>query len=144
MDDMRSSFSRFKKDIKHRFRGKKPAPDKAAADTAGVRADPSGSPLRPDSRATASGHDEEGNSSSMDVLQALSRDQSPLPQPIPADEGDDDPQRRETDVGGREVSKRHSGLESNVGVAVGSGPDQRVHSSPSSPSLLHKAEPYSR
>ena len=144
MDDMRSSFSRLKKDIKHRFRGKKPAPDKAAADTAGVRADSSGSPLRPDSRATASGHEEEGNRTSTDVLQALSRDQSPQPQPIPADEGNDDPQRGETDFDGREASKRHSGLESNVGVAVGSGPDQRVHPSPSSPSLPHKAEPDSR
>ena len=143
MDDIRSSFSKFKEDVKHRFRGKKPAPDKATANTAGERAHPSDSLLRPDSRVMASGQDNEGNRTSTDVLQDLSRDQSPQPEPIPAGEGNDDPQRRETDVDGREASKRYSGLESNVGVAVRSGPDQGTNPSPSTPSLPHKAEPES-
>ena len=141
MDDIQDSFSRFKKDIKRRFRGKKYVPDKPAANTAGERADPPDSLLRPDSRVAASGHDEEGSKTSTDVLQDLSRDQFAQPEPIPAGEGNDDPQRRETDVDGREVGKRRSGLESNAGVAARSGPDQGTNPSPSSPSLPHKAEP---
>ena len=141
MDDIRSSFSRFKKDIKYHFRGKKPAPDKAAVNIAEEGADPSASLPRSDSRPLASGHDEEGNKTSTDMLRDLSRDRSPRPESIPAGEGNDDPQRRETSVDGREAEKRHSGLESNAGVAVGGGPDQGIHPSPSSPSLPHKAEP---
>ena len=141
MDDIRSSFSRFKKDIKHRIRGTKHAPDRVGANTAGERADPSDSLLRPDSRVTASGHDEEGGRTSTDVLQGLSRGRSPQPEPIPVTKGDDESQRKETDLDEKEAGQRHSGLESDVKAAMGSGPDQGAHSSPASLSLPHKGEP---
>ena len=139
MDDIRGSFSRFKKDIKHRFRGRK---GEVAANTSRERADPSASPLRSDSRLLASGHGGEGTRTSTDALQVRSWDRSPQPEPIPARENHgDDSQKREAEVDENEASARgHPGPEPEIKIAVGGGPDQGAHPPLSPPSLPHEAE----
>ena len=140
MDDIRSSFSRFKKDIKHRLRREKQAPSRVGADPTGGRTDPLGSTLRPD-HAAASGHDEDGTKTSTGVSQARSRGRSSQPEPIPTDKGNDDPQRREADVDEKEAGQRHSLPDPDIQVTGGSGPNQGVYSPQPSPSLPHKEEP---
>ena len=139
MDDIRSSFSKLKKDIKHRLRGKKHAPGKAGADTTGERADSPGPlpQLEPDS--VASGH-EGGSRTGTDVRKAHSRDPSPQPKLIPTGGGNKDPQKGDADVDEKEVSQGHPGLDPGTKVAAGSGPNQGVRPSPSPPSLPHEAE----
>lgn len=140
MNAIRGSFSGFKKDVKHRFKGKKHAPDEIAPNTTRGRAFSSDSLLRPDSRALASGHDGEGPRTNSDTLQAHLSDRSPQSEPVPAREGYNS-QKREVDVDEKEAAQGHSGLESDIKVAEGGRPDQGAHLSPSSPSLPHKAEP---
>ena len=144
MDDIRGSFSRFKKDIKYRLRKKKHAPDSVGTNPIGGGADPLDPISRPDHHAAASGHDEEGTGTSTDVSQARSRDRSPQPESVPADKGNDDPRRREADVDEKEAGQRHSHLYSDIQVEGGSGPNQGAHPSQPSPSLLRKEEPDSK
>ena len=152
MDDIRSSFSRFKKDIKHRLGGRKRAPDRAEVNPAEGRTDPPDSLLRPDHHAAASGYDEEGTRSSADVSQVRSRGRSPRPEPTPAGKGNDDPQRREADVDERDrkilfseirsfAGQRRSRLDLDTQVAEGSGPNWGIYFSQPSPSLPRKEEP---
>ena len=125
-DDMRKSLSKLKKDFKHRLGGKKRAVDGAGANAAGEMASSPASITQPSSRVTASGHDEDGSRISAGVSQAHSRDPSPRPEPMPADEGHrDDSQRKEIDVGEKEVSQRHSPPD-DVEAAAGGGPSQEV------------------
>ena len=133
MDGMRSSFSRFKKDIKHRLGGKKHAPDRIGANPTRGRTDTLDSPLRPDNYAAASGHDEEGSRISTDVLQARSRDIYPQPEAIPVGNDNGDPQRRETGVDEKEAGQRGSYLDPDIQAAGESGPNQGVYSSQPSP-----------
>ena len=122
LDDMRKSFSNLKKDLKHRLGGKKCAPDRAGDDTAGEMVSSSGLLLRPDSCVEASGHDEEESRVNTDISQACSRDPSPQPAPVPADEGcGDGPQRKEANVEEKEAGRGDSRLYPNVKIAAGSG-----------------------
>ena len=141
MDDIRSSSSRFKKDVRHRLNRKKLAPDTVETNPTGGRADSLDSPLRQDHRATASGHDGEGSGISADVPQVYSRDRSPQPEPIPAGKGNDDPQRREADLDEKEAGQGHSRLDPYIEVVGGSEPNQGAHSFLPSPSLPQKLEP---
>ena len=138
MDGIRSSFSKLKKDAKYRLRGKKQAPDKVGASTAGEPVDSSSSLLRPEPHITASGDSGGGSRTSADVRQARSRDPSPQPKPIPASGGNEDPQKGNAGIDEKEVGQGHSGSNPNTKVAVGSAPDQGVHSSPSPPSLSNE------
>ena len=132
MDDMRKSFSKLKKDFKHRFGGK----NRAGTSAAGEGVSSSASLPRPDHHAVVSGHDGEGKRISADVLQAHSRDPSPHPEPASADEGRlDDPQREEMDVDEKEVSRRHSSLVLSVGGAAGSSPSRKIKRISSLPSV---------
>ena len=144
MDDIRGSFSRFKKDIKYRLRRKKDASDSVGTNPTGGSADPSDPISRPDHRAAASGHVEEGTRTSTDISQARSRDRSPQPELVPADKGNDDPRGREADVDEKGAGQRHLRLDSDTKVAGGSGPNQDAHSSQPSASLPRKEEPDSR
>ena len=126
MDDIRNSFSRFKKDLKHRLKERKRKPDRTGTDAVGERDESSGSLLRPEPHIAASGHDEEGSRTSSDGRQVRSRDRSPQPEPMPAGEGSDDLQRREADVDEKEVSESVSCLDPDIEVAAGSGPSQEV------------------
>ena len=104
MDDIRDSFSKFKKDIKHRMRGKKQKPDRTGVNTAETVGS-SGSLLRPDSLIAASG---DGGGGSRGGLEVGSRDQSPQPEPGPAGDQDRQAQKRETNVDEKEVGQMHS------------------------------------
>ena len=135
MDGIRESFSRLKKDVKHRMKGRKNKPDRKRVDAAGERVDSSGSLLRPESRIAASGDDGEGSS---DGRQVRSRDRSPQPEPILAGGSDNDRQGRETDVDGKGVGQMGSRLDPGVRVAVGGRPSQeveQVYPSPNAPSI---------
>ena len=136
MDDIRKSFSNLKKDFKHRLRGKKHAPDRAATNTTGERVSSSASLLRPDSRVAVSGHDGEGSRVNADVSQVHSGNPSPHPVPVPVDEGRlDDPQREQVDVGEKEASRRHSSLGTGVGDAAETIPSQEIKRTSSLPSV---------
>ena len=142
MDDIRKSFSKLKKDFKHRVGGKKQASDRAGANTAGERVSSSGSFLRPDPRIAVGGYDGEEGRISANVSRIHSRDPSPHPEPVPADKGCLDDSRREVDVDGNEVTRKHSSLEDPD--TVGSVPGQEIKraSSPQSPAPIPpKQEP---
>ena len=115
------------KDFKHRLGGRKRKPDGPGANTAGERADSPNSLSRPESRATASGHEEEGSGITTGGGQARPKEQSPHPEPVPGDGGDDDQKTKEEDVK----------------VAVDSGPGrevEQVYPSPSTPSVPPKGQ----
>ena len=139
MDDIRDSFSKMKKDLKHRLKGRKYKPDRTGVNAAGETVDSSDSLLRPDSRILARGDDGEGSRTSTEGQQVRSRDRSPQPEPMPAGGSGND-----GGVDGKETSQRHSGLDPEVEVAVGSGPGrevERAHPSPSTPSIPPTGEP---
>ena len=140
MDDVRSSFSKLKKDVKYRLRGKKHTPDNVGAGTAGERVDSSSSLLRPEPHLTASGDSGGGRRTSTDVRQAGSRDPSPQPKPIPTGGGNEVPQKGNAGDDEKEASQGHSDPGPDTKVAEESGPDQAVHSSPSPPSLSNEAK----
>ena len=145
MDDIRKSFSKMKKGFKHRIGGKKRAPDRAGDSTTGGRVSSSVSLQRPDPRIAVSGHDGEGSGTDANASQARSRDPSPRPEPVPADEGRiDDPQKKGVEVGEKESSRKHSGLDADIEGAAGSSPGQgveRTSSPPSVTSIPRKQEP---
>ena len=129
MDDIRDSFSGLKKDLKRRLGGRKRKPNGTGANATEESGDPSGSLLRPEPRVMDGGHNE-GSGTSTGGRQVRLRDQSSQP----AGGSDDDRQRREVDIDGRQVSQKHS----RVGIVVGSGPGREVERVyPSTPSILH-------
>ena len=131
MDDIRQSFFKLKKDFKHRLGGKKRGANRAGTDATVETVGSSLSPAQPDSRVAASGGDEEGSRISTDVSQARSRDRSPQPKPMQADEGDNNPQGREAEVDEKGASQSHSRLGPVVGGALGSGPSREIIRAPS-------------
>ena len=138
MDDIRNSFSRLKKDLKHRLKGRKDKPDRKGANAAGERVDSSGSFPRLKHCISASDCDGEGNRISTGGQQVHSRDQFPQPEPVLAGGSDNDGKGRKTDVGGKEASQRYSRLDPNAEFVVDSRPSreaERVHPSPSTPSI---------
>ena len=131
MDDIQKSFSKLKKGFKHRLGSKKLASDRAGDNTTGERADSSASLQQPDPRITVGGRDGEGSRADANVLQAHSRDPPPRPEPVPVDQGHlDDPQEKEVDVSEKEVIRRRSSLDLDVGGAAGSSPRQEVGRTP--------------
>ena len=117
MDDIRESFSNLKKGFKQRLRGRKHEPDGAGGD------------------------DGEG---STDGRQVRSRNRSPQPGPVPAGGRDDDTQRGDAGVDGREDSQRHSLLDPDVEVGTDSGPGrevEQVYPSAPTPSIPPSGEP---
>jgi len=138
MDNIRKSFSRMKKDLKHRLKGKEREPDRTGANVAEERVDSSDLLSRPEYRVAAGGHDGEGGRISTDARQLRSRARSPQPEPALAGGSDDDGKRREEEIGGKEVSQRHLPLDSNAEFVVNSGPSHevgQVHPSPPTPSI---------
>ena len=119
MDDIRDSFSRGKKKIKHRLTGRKRKPDGKGPDTRGERVDPSDSLPRPEPHVvTGGGQDRGGNETNADGQQAHSTDLG----------------RREIDIGGGGSSKRLSDVES--AMESGRGREvERLHPSPSTPQI---------
>jgi hypothetical protein len=67
MDDLRDSFSRLKKGIKHKIKGSKRKADKTGTDGRGERADSSASLPRPEPHVvTGGGREREGNEPNVD------------------------------------------------------------------------------
>jgi len=135
MDDMRDSFSRLKNKIKRGLTGTRRKPDRTGADR--ESADPTG--------AAGSGHDQGGNGTNADGRNAHPIHLAPQPESMPAGGSDNDQQRGETDVHGREVTQRHSCLDpdAEVAVMVGSGHSgevEQVYPPPSPPSILQSGE----
>ena len=144
MDGVRNSFSQFKKDVKNRLRRKKYAPDGAGDNAIGERIDSSGSLLRPDSHATASGHDGGGSGASTDIRNPHSRDRSPQLVTMRVGESRDDPPKKDADVGKKEVGREYSHAQLDTGVAGECEPGreiERAHPSPSVPSIQREGEP---
>ena len=126
-DDMRKSLSKLKEGFKHRLGGKKHAADSAGADAAVETASPPASLTRPDPRL----RDEEGSRISAEVSQSHSRDRSPQPEPMHADEGRGNPRGREAEVGEKEFSPSPSRLDPDVKFSAGSGPSRGIEGAPS-------------
>ena len=135
MDDMQKSLSKLKKGFKHRLGGKKRGADRAGANPVGETTGSSLSLTRLDSRVTTSVRDEEGGGVSTVDLQAHSRDRSPHPKPMQADEGGDNPQEDEADVDEQGANQSRSRLGPDVGGAGGSRPSQEIKRAPSPPSV---------
>ena len=146
MDDMRDSFSKLKKKIKHKITGRQRKQDRTGPDAHGERADPTGSLPRPEPRVAASdGHDRDGNGTDAGGRQIRSTDRAPQLESLPAGGSDNDRQRGEVDVHGTEVSQRSSRLDSDAEVAVTVGSRrsrelERVYPS-SSTSVPHSGNP---
>jgi hypothetical protein len=133
--DMRESFSRFKKKLKHPLTKSKRKPDRAGTEAGGERIDATGSLPRPEPHADASGSHEGGDNGG----QPFSTNQPPRPdepEPVPG---------RETGQEGREANV--DGREGNQSYSVGSGPGregsgadrervEQVHPSSFTPSLV--------
>ena len=120
MDDIRKSFSKLKKDFKHRIGSKKP--DRAGANTAGEGVGSSASLLQPNLRTAVSGHDGGGSRVSADVSRVHSRNPSPHPEFVPADEGHDNPHGKEVGVDKKKGSRSRSRLGPDIQGAAGSSP----------------------
>ena len=127
---MGNLFSRLKKNLKHRLRGRKQESGRTGSSAAGERIDSSDSPPRPGPRVAVGGHDGKGNTTNTDVQQDHSRDRSPRPEPMPVG-SNDDRQTRKADVDENEVSERHSHLDPRDVKAGHSQEAERVYPSPS-------------
>ena len=124
MDNIRTSFSNLKKDLKHRLGRKKRAPDRTGDEVAGERVDSSASLLRPDPHVAASGRNGEASRIVTDVSQTRSMDPPPQPKSMPAGEGRNDLQKEEVDVDEKGGSPDHSRLDPGAEVAPRSGPSR--------------------
>ena len=148
--DIRDSFSRIKKKLKHL--GRKHKPDGAGIDAGGGGVDSTDSLLRPEARIVLAGgsHDREGNETSAGGSQACLTDQLPHPgepEPVSTRGGGNDQEEGEADVAG---SRSH--LHPDVEGVVGSGPGRegddvegeklgQLYPSPSIPLITHSGEP---
>jgi len=125
MDDIRDSFSRLKKKIKHELTGSKHKPDRIGPDAPGERAKPTGK---------------------ADGRRDRSTNQAPQLEYVPAGGSDNDQRKEEVDVRGTEVSQRspHLSPDADVAVTVGSrhsGEVERICPSSSTPSIPHGGNP---
>jgi len=114
MDDMRDSFSKLKKKLKHGLTGSKRKPDRTEADAGGPNAD---------------------------GWQARPTDRAPQSESVQAGGSDNDKHRRVAGVDEREVSRR---LDPDVESVVGStrsGEAEGVHPPPSTPPAPRGGEP---
>jgi len=139
MDNVRTSFSGLKKDLKgfkHRLASKLRGSDRTGTDATRESIDSPHLLLRPEPRIAADGHGGEGGTITTDDRQVPSREQFPQPNTMPVGGGDDDRKRREGDADGKELSQRRSQLDPDVEVVVGSGSNREVDPTHPSPSAL--------
>jgi hypothetical protein len=143
--DIREPFSRLKKKIKHRLTGGKDKPSRTGTDTGGERVGTIGSLPRPEPHVAGSGHDQEGSGVSIVGEQVFSTNRPPQPDEpdsVPGGESESDREGGEVDADGREGSQRNSvksGLRRGGNDADGERVE-RVHPSPSAPSLVRGEE----
>ena len=119
--DLRNSFSKVKKKVKHQLTGRKHKPARNEAGTDGEIDGSTSSLPRPDPHVVAD--DGEGSGANPDGRQACSTVLPPqLDEPGPAGESENGQGEGGVDVDGREVSQSYPHLHFDVGVAIGSGP----------------------
>ena len=135
---MRNSFSKFKKDLKQRLKGKKREPGDAGANIAEEGANSSGLLLQPDPPVATSGYKGEGTGTSTDAWGTRSGDRSPQPESTQVGKGRDDPRKKETGVSEKEVSQNHPHGKPDAAEQRGSS---RVDPSPPDSLIPHKVEP---
>jgi hypothetical protein len=153
--DMRGSFSRLRKKLKHPLAKSKRKQDRTEADASGERVDATGSLPRPEPHAVTGGdRDQEGGGANVVEGQVFSADRSlqpDEPEPVPGGESENN-QEGEADIDGREVRRMYSHPRPDVEVEVGGGlhrelntadgeKSERVHLSPSTPSLVSSGKP---
>ena len=134
MDDIRSSFSRLKKDLKHQMRGRIDNLDITGAKDVEERVYLLS---RPEPRVAAGDHDREGSRARTDGQKVHSSDRSPQLEPVPVGVSDNN---------GKGFSRRRSRLDPNPEFVVDSRPRrevERVHPSPSTSLIPPTGEPYS-
>ena len=145
MDNIRASYSRIKKKIKHRLTGDKHKRDGAGSDASGGRVDSSGSLPQPEPPiAAGGGGDRDGNGTNADGGQDFSTGGAPQPELGLTGHNDNDRQRREADVDEREASQGYSRLEPDVETVEGSrrsGEVEEAYPSPSTPAIPHSGNP---
>ena len=148
--DIRDSFSRLKKKLKHP--GSKRKPDRTRLDPgAGERVNPAGSLSRPTPHVTVGSGRNQGDSEvNTDGHQSCSKDESPppgVPERVPAGESENDQEGGEANADGRYLP-----LHPDVGVAAGSVPGRegggvdgekigQAYPSPPIPSIAHSGKP---
>ena len=151
--DMRDSFSKLKKKLKHPLTGRKNKPGGTGVDIGGEKLDPAGSLPRSGPHVVAGGgynRDEDG--AKADRQQVRSTDRlSQFPQPdqsesVPARGSKNDQDRGDEGVSGGGVSRDHSNPHPGAEVVVEGGPNRSrddadgektelVYPSPSIPSI---------
>ena len=142
MDNFLDSVTRTGRKVKDRLRGKKGKRDKTGANTADESIGSPSSLLQPVAHIAAGGHDGGESRASTDTRQVHSRDRSPQPESVLVGGRDDGGERKGVDVGGKEVSQRHSGPDQDVEVDVKSGSNGEVAQvNPPSTSAPQSEEP---
>ena len=143
--DIRNSFSRLKKKVKHM--GSKQKPGRTGADVDRESVDP-GNPL-PRSEPHVVADDGEGNGVDDDGQQVGPTDQPPQPDEpelVSANGGKIDQGEGEVDVDWRKVTPMYSQPHQDVEVGAGSGPcregeeDGKIYPCLSAPSIPHSGE----
>ena len=150
--DIRSSFSRLKKNFK--YKGSKGKPDRTGTDPGGERADPAGLLLQSVSHVVGGGSRNRDDEATV-YRQQIRLTDSPLPpnvsEPVPAHGSDDGKQAAEGGVGG-EPNQNHFHPHPVIELAVGSGPGQKGNDadegnvgrddpSPSTPLIAYGGKP---
>jgi len=147
MDEIRGTFSKMKKKVKHRLIGKR-RPGGTGANLGGEMTDSTSSLPQPGPHVVAGeNYDREGDRANAAGERVFSTDlppQSAEPESVPARENDNGQEGEEAGVDGEEASQRHSYPHPDVEVAVGSGRSgelEGVHPSPSTPSISDGGKP---
>jgi len=156
MDDIRGSYNKMKKKIKHRLAGRKRKPD--GTDPGEERADSTSSLPQPEPHIVAGEQQEphvvvsesynrEGGGANVAGERVFSTDR-PLqpdgPESTPARGSDNGQEGGEVDIDEGEINQGHSQPHSDVDPAMGSGRSgeaERVYPSSSTPSIPHSGEP---
>jgi len=144
MDDIRGSFSKIKKKLKHRLTGGKRKRDGTGANSGGETTDSMSLLPQSEPHVVAGGsHDREGDRANVAGEQVFLTDPPPQPvepESVPVREGDNDQGGEVADVDGGEASQRHSHPHPDIEVAMGSGHSgepEGVHPSSCTPSISH-------
>ena len=141
--DMRGSFSRLKKKLKHPLAKSKRKQDRTEEDASGERVDATGSLPRPEPHVVTGGNrDQEGGGANVVEGQVFSADRSLQPdEPEPVPGGESENNQGGADIDGRDVEiEVGSGVHRERNVADGEK-SERVHLSPSTPSLVRSGKP---
>jgi len=149
--DIRDSFSRLKKKVKHL--GSKQKPGKTGADVDGGSVDPDSPLLQPEPHVVVD--DGEGNGADGNGKQTGPADRPPQPDEpelVSTNRSENDQEGAEAGINGRGVSTMYLHLHSDVEVGVGTGPSRdgngadgeeggQSHSRSFPPSISHDGEP---